>query len=132
MRTLIFYVILFVGSLLTFNAQAFEVTYLSDATRFVTNNKDNYNKELVVSCMKSTTVGRLAILSRDDGLTEKTALEDLDNSIKTQEKIHGERLQQSTRLEFERMVRTVFRHPNMNEQEYNQQFFVECMYMRGY
>lgn len=100
--------------------------------RWVEANRDLLPKEDVDYCNNIIRTGHEAIAMRDEGLTLEDTLADLDKSVEVQEKKHKTRLRREVYLELERMIRTVFRHPDMTIEEYNRQFFAECISVGRY
>ncbi len=100
---------------------------LDQSIEYVERNRSNLRPKDVEYCNGMINIGRLAILMRDEGLKLQDALDDLRNSHSSIKKKHGNTFEQSTYLEFERMIQTVFRHPKMDVEAYNQQFFAECI-----
>ncbi len=105
---------------------------LDQSIEHVERNRANFRPENVEYCNEMINIGRLAIQMRDEGLTKQDALDDLHNSRSSIKKKHGDTFEQSIYLEFERMIQTVFRHPKMDVEAYNQQFFAECIVIGRY
>lgn len=134
MKTKIFYVAVFVGSIFAFSTEASPLNYFYNtvAEKWVEQNRELFPEEAVNKCTNFIGVGREAILMRDEGISQESALLDLHNSVKVLEKEHSVHIPHYYYLELERMIRTVFRHPDMDVDQYNRQFFAECMAMGGY
>jgi len=134
MKTTLFYVALFIGSLVAFNAHAYDRLYYNDAIEYVERQKllNMLDDEEAEYCNNIIGVGQEAILMRDEGHNQVFVLEDLENSRKALEFEAGARMRQDVYIEMSRMVYTVFRYPNMDVEEYNQQFFAECIALGGY
>lgn len=132
MKTIIFCMALLFGSWMVVADAAPSFFYNSQAEAWVEQNQDRFAPESVARCMSFIGIGQKAIEMRDEGMTLKSAIADLNNSRKLVEKEKGARMLQPIYLEFSRMIYTVFRHPEMDLEQYNHQFFAECMALGGY
>ena len=132
MKKIILGMALLVGSWTAVAAATPEFFYNSQAEAWVEQNRDRFPTESVERCKRSIGVGQQAIKMRDEGMTLKSAIADLNNSRKVVEKEKGVRMSQPFYLELSRMIYTVFRHPKMDLEQYNRQFFAECMALGGY
>lgn len=134
MKTAIFYVLLFVGSIWAFNAEAYALDYVfnDEAERWVEENRDDIAPKLVERCEGIIGVGYEAIAMRDEGLDLEVTLDDLHKSLKITEEELGGKIKIHLKLEMERMIRTVYRNPEMEVPDYNRRFFAECIMMEGY